>query len=501
MTPPRWASVRTRLTLAYVAAMLVVLAIYAGGVFLFVSRSVSRTLDSQIRADFMWASEMWEASDDGQLRWFDADEIQTDEDNPWLRVWAADGRLLFQTAVAKRNPLPGAAAQPGATSDVLSRIDYEGLTFRVLSRPLVVGDQPVVIQVARSEAPMRRELWELVLVLALGLPFGVGAAALGGYLLARRALSPVSRMAEQARTITAQRLSSRLPVANPDDELGRLAGTFNRTLERLEQSFLQMHHFTEDVSHELRTPLAAMRTVGEVALREGRAADGYRSTIGSMLEEADRLKSLVDRLLMLARAGAADDVSLAPVNLATLADDVVQQLSVLAEEKHQLIDVRHAAATACRADRVLVRQALTNLLDNAIKYSPDGSTILVETRVEGDWVVASVADAGPGVDPRLRPRLFERFSRGPLRSATHGHGLGLAIAKAAADAHRGTLTCDTRPSGGSVFRLALPADAAAQAVPGTPQRSAGDAPAASSGAAPHDWRAAAAIGRLSRPPV
>lgn len=464
MTYRRWTTVRARLTLAYVAAMLLVLAIYAGGVFLFVSNSVSRTLDSQIRADLMWAAEMWEASDDGALRWFDPGDVQNDEDNPWLQVWSADGRLLFQTAVATRNPLPGSTALARAATGEMARVELDGLAFRVMSRNLVVGDQPVVIQVARSEAPMRRELYELVLVLALGLPIGVGAAALGGYVLARGALAPVSRMAEQARTITAQRLSSRLPVDSPDDELGRLASTFNRTLERLEQSFLQMHRFTEDVSHELRTPLTAMRTVGEVALREQRAPDGYRTTIGSMLEEADRLKSLVDRLLMLARAGAAEDVGLEALSLGTLAEDVVQQLSVLAEEKQQTLDIVHRGPTPCRGDRMMLRQALTNLIDNAIKYSPERTAIVVETGadgVDGGRVTAAVADAGPGVDARLRPRLFERFARGPERGAC-GHGvpaglgLGLAIARAAAEAHRGSLTWDARPGGGSVFTLSLP---------------------------------------------
>jgi len=498
-----WATVRARLTLAYVAAMLLVLAIYAGGVFLFVSRSVSRTLDSRIRADFMWAAEMWQASDDGQLRWFDADDVQSDEDNPWLQVWAADGRLVFQTAVARRNPLPGSAGLARAASGDLTRVDGDGLTFRVLSRAVVVGDQAVVIQVARSEAPMRRELYELVLILALGLPFGVGAAALGGYLLARGALAPIGRMAERARTITAQRLSSRLPVDNPDDELGRLAGTFNCTLERLQQSFLQMHRFTEDVSHELRTPLMAMRTVGEVALREQRPPEGYRTTIGSMLEEADRLKSLVDRLLMLARAGAADEVRLEALDLGAVADDVVQQLSVLAEEKQQTMDVVHHMATPCRADRMMLRQALTNLIDNAIKYSPERTTIVIETRVDGDGVVVSVADSGPGVDHWLRPRLFERFARGTMRGDAHGFGLGLAIARAAADVHRGTLTWDARPSGGSVFRLSLPYDAALT-LPGDAvvlDRAVADDGAPTGGTEPavQAWMTASPAAPLSRP--
>src|SRR5262249_8212102 len=146
-------------------------------------------------------------------------------------------------------------------------------------------------------ARLRRELSELFLVLGFGLPVAVGIAGFGGYGLARRALVPVSQMADRARTITAERLSERLPVVNPDDELGQLAAVFNDTFARLEQSFEQLRRFTADASHELRTPLTAIRSVGEVGLRERRDERAYREIIGSMLEEADRLAHLVDSLL------------------------------------------------------------------------------------------------------------------------------------------------------------------------------------------------------------
>ena len=137
--------------------------------------------------------------------------------------------------------------------------------------PSTIAKKPVVIQVAGSEAPLRGEVQSLVLMLVLGLPAGVVAAGLGGYVLARRALAPIDRMADRARSITAERLGDRLPVGNPNDELGRLATVFNDTLATLESSFEQMRRFTADVSHELRTPLTAIRTVGEVGLRARRA--------------------------------------------------------------------------------------------------------------------------------------------------------------------------------------------------------------------------------------
>ena len=146
--------IRARLTLWYVAAMMVVLTVYALGVFAFVSRSISRTLDSRIRGDFMWASEMWEQQPDGSLTWFDAEEIAQDEDNPWLQVWSSSGqKLLFQTAVARRNPLPETAALAADPSGHIVTIRSAGVKFRVLSRVAVVGGKSVVVQVARSESP------------------------------------------------------------------------------------------------------------------------------------------------------------------------------------------------------------------------------------------------------------------------------------------------------------------------------------------------------------
>ncbi|MGE3511181.1 MAG: ATP-binding protein, partial [Vicinamibacterales bacterium] len=429
--------------------------VYAGGVSLVVSRIASRALDSRIRAEFLWAAEMWEVSDAGQLTWFDVD-VQQDEDNPWLQVWHLDGRLAFQTSIAKRIPLAGSDTLARQATGQVERVDNGGLTYRVLSRGLTVGDRPVIIQVARSEAPMWRELYELVLFLGLGLPFGVCAAALGGYALARGALSPIRRMAARAQTITADRLHDRLPVDNPHDELGQLAGVFNRTLERLEQSFGQMQRFTADVSHELRTPLTAMRTVGEVALRQARTPEAYQTTIGSMLEDADRLTSLVDQLLTLSRAEASEHVRAEMLDLGDLAEDVVSHLAALADVKDQVVHVQRPASASCRADRVLIRQAVINLVDNAIKYGPAGSTIDVTVRhVDGD-VAIDVVDRGAGIPAAQVARVFDRFYRGALVSDGRSHGLGLAIVKAVVEANGGTVSCESRVGHGSTFCIRLP---------------------------------------------
>jgi heavy metal sensor kinase len=446
-------NVRVRLTLWYVGAIVVVLAVYATGVRAFVSRSASKALEGQLRSDFTWASEMWEQRPDGTLTWFADGQ---DEDSPWLQVWSPAGNLLFRTAAAKRHPLAGITLATDSGGDITSaRID--DMTFRVFSRRSVVGGTGVVIQVARSEGPLDLQLRQLSLFLLLGFPIGAAAAGLGGYALARRALAPVERMAERARSITATRLSDRLPVDNPNDELGHLASVFNEMLGRLDESFQRMQRFTADISHELRTPLTAIRTVGEVGLRSARDADGSRAVIGSMLDEVDRLTRLIERLLTLSRAtSGATPLCLESLDLRELATEVVNHLGVLAEEKNQSITVESSGTPRCEGDRMMLRQALINLVDNAIKYSPEGGSIRVRTSVSPAGVALEVIDSGPGIAPDRRSRIFDRFYRGTPVADGVGSGLGLSISKWAVEVNRGRLSWERGVSGGSVFRVILP---------------------------------------------
>jgi heavy metal sensor kinase len=316
----------------------------------------------------------------------------------------------------------------------------------------------MVIQVARSETLMRYELHGLLVILLLGLPLGVGAAGGGAYFLARRALAPIERMAERAQSITADRLSDRLPVDNPDDELGRLAGVFNDTLGRLESSFAQMRRFTADVSHELRTPLTAIRSVGEVGLRGTRDAAAYRGIIGSMLEEVDRLACLVDRLLTLSRSELGQaTLTVQAVDLAELTADVSAHLGVLAEEKAQSLTVRVEGRPHALSDRLMLRQSLINLVDNAIKYTPAGGTITIHAAESGTTAFIDVVDNGPGIVRELRSRIFDRYDRGgAAQSEVSGTGLGLSIAKWSIEVNGGQLSVDATDGGGSTFRITLP---------------------------------------------
>ena len=446
-------SLRLRLTLWYVAAMVVVLGVYAALVFAFVRRNASEALDSRLRGDFQWASAMVDRTPEGGITWY---EDLSEEESPWLQVWSPNGILLYQNFEARRRPLAQARELARSTDDSLVTVDADVAPARVLTRRGRIGTQPVVIQVARSEFLMRQELRQLVLIFVLGLPVAVAVAGLGGYTLARRALRPVERMSERARSITAERLSDRLPVENPDDEMGRMATVFNETLGRLQRSFEQMRQFTADVSHELRTPLTSIRSVGEVGLREHREEPAYRGIIGSMLEEVDRLASLVDRLLTLSRAETGQaPVSAMAFDLRGLSDEVATTLGVLAEEKNQAIRVEGPTAEAY-ADRFVVRQAVINLVDNAIKFSRPGGRIAIRVGETADAATVDVVDSGTGIEPAARDRIFDRFYRATQAAGEAGAGLGLSIAKGAVEANGGRLALISSDQTGSTFRITLP---------------------------------------------
>ncbi|MGE0444296.1 MAG: sensor histidine kinase [Vicinamibacterales bacterium] len=461
-------SVRVRLTIWYVVTMVVVLTVYAAAVLTIVRRNQSDALDQQLRRDYQWAASTIYQTPAGDFTWNEPEQIVAartpdEQDLPWVQVWRTGGsELLFANSEARSLAIPASRQLAIQANGQIATVPTDAAPFRILSRRDSLVDETsmievdVVIQVARSESEMDQTLGQLQLILALGLPLAVLIAGLGGYALARRALDPVERMTAQARTITAEHLNARLPVANPDDEMGRLATVFNETLGRLEASFEQMRRFTADVSHELRTPLTSIRSVGEVGLRgHHRDEHAYRAIIGSMLEEADRLATLVDRLLTLSRAETGQaHLSVEPIPLRELAEDVVGHLGVLAEEQKQAIEVTATGTPAALGDRTVLRQALINLVDNAIKFSGAGGRIRIRLAEERGQAIVDVSDTGPGIPVDARERIFDRFFR--ATTGATGTGLGLSLARGAVEATGGRLTLESSGPSGSTFRITLP---------------------------------------------
>ena len=321
----------------------------------------------------------------------------------------------------------------------------------------------MLIRLAYSTEPLRRRLIELLVVLMLVLPLALIAAGFAGYRVAGKALNPLAAMADLTEQITATRLSSRVPVENPNDEFGRMACVLNGLLERLEEAFQKLQRFTSDVSHELRTPLASMRSVGEVGLQQSHSDAEYKDILGSMLEEVSRLTSMIDTLMTIAHADSGSiQLNRTVFPLMELIEESVGVVDVLAEEKKQTIFVAGDSALSVSADRGFLRMAVINLLDNAVKYSPVGSTIhiLLELSTqERRYVKLAIADEGPGIPISEASRVFDRFYRldGGRTRDEGGAGLGLAIAKWSVEAHGGEILLDSELGRGSAFTIRLPA--------------------------------------------
>jgi heavy metal sensor kinase len=460
-----WSTIkaRTRLAILLIASQAVVVSCFAVLSYASQSRIVYARLDHQLDDDIENAEQLLERTPEGALHWRAGDHHDgSGEPTGDLSIEVFDASLkpLYKSPNATRADLGAPPSVPEHLRSEVASLSFPGeLRLRVLSGGCAVGGKNVVIRAARSDGAIREQLRSQAIALGVVLGAMVLLATLSGYALARRALSPVAKMAERAKAITAEKLSERLPVENADDELGKLATVFNETLARLEHSFEQLRRFTSDASHELRTPLTAIKTVGQVGLRdEKRDAKAYREVIGSMLEEADRLTHLVDALLTLSRADAGR-IPLKPekTDLAELVREVTTHLGVLAEEKQQTLTVETNGTLPITVDRLVLRQAVVNLVDNAIKYTPEGRAIRVVARPHEGEAQLEVEDEGPGIAPEHRERVFDRFFRiDPARSPNGGAGLGLAIARWAVEAHGGRLELESEPGRGSRFRIVLP---------------------------------------------
>ena len=285
-------------------------------------------------------------------------------------------------------------------------------------------------------------------------------AAVVGRWLVRRALRPVSRMAEAAGSMTAADRDHRLPIPGTGDELDALAGSFNGLLGRLHEEVERQKRFTGDASHQLRTPLTALLGQVEVALRRDRPAEDYRRTLADVHEEAIQLRQIVESLLFLARAESeAGRPELHPMELAPFVCAHLRDWSGHGRAGDLRVDLASGGghARVC-AHPPLLGQLLDNLLDNAAKYSPPGTPIEVRAWRAGDHVALAVRDRGIGLSPEDQAHLFEPFYRSAeaRRRGQPGVGLGLAVARRIASAFGGTIEVQGKPGSGSTFTLRLP---------------------------------------------
>jgi two-component system OmpR family sensor kinase len=380
-----------------------------------------------------------------------------------VQIIDADGNALARSANLGSARLP-------ASAEVLRKLASGETVFetvygfgdepvRLVSVPVRVGNALRGVQVAGSLDDVNH------VVEAAGLLFlGLGAClllALGttSALLTRRMIAAIDDIVQRARKIGQANLSERLPRADARDEIGRLVETLNEMLSRIEHAFEAQQRFTADASHELRSPLSRLRAELEISLRRTRSVEEYRLALTSCLEEVERLTLLVDELLVLARLDAGQERSPPDViRLDLMAAEAVRRIEPTALEKRIALTLGELTPIAATVGAGPVNLVLGNLLDNAVKYSPAGSTVSVRVGEDNVSAFVAIADEGPGLSQADLPHVFDRFFRGEVaRSAdVVGLGLGLALSQAMIQAHGGHIEVVNRTPHGAEFILRVP---------------------------------------------
>jgi len=454
-------SIRVRLTIWYVILLAITLAVFCAGVYVAMRRTLYTNLHDSLESRVELVGGL--VTEDGSLDTsgveVPGDEVEGEE---FARVFDPSGEVVFDNSSSRFPPPVDADAVNAALSGGTTRrqVDTAGPTLRVMTAP-VRTDTGIVGAVEVGLADEVPETLNILLaIIAVGYPVALVVTSGGGVFLAGRALSPIDRLTRVARRIGAEDLSRRLNLDLPDDEIGRLARTFDEMIARLDAAFSRQRQFTADASHELRTPLTAIKGQTEVALQRDRDISGYKDVLRAVNSEVDRMMRLVGSLLTLARADAHQiPIARESVALGSVLADAVEQIRPAADSNRISIHLQNGQDVRLTADEDLLLQLMLNLLDNAVKYTPDGGAIEVSCSTTADHVELAVTDTGPGIPPEHLPHIFERFYRvDQARSRSQGSaGLGLSICKWIAEAHGGSILAHSAPGEGSTFTVRLPA--------------------------------------------
>ncbi len=475
-------SVRSRLTLWYAAVLTCTLLVLSLVIYWIVKQSVLVRMDASLveLSDSFLATLEAELSDAPRAEGIPSAARQSMLEHQYpghsFAVLTSANELLassseLSSAVPQKhgdpNPETSASTLQACLATLSSPKPFRDLRSkrggaRCYARKFSAAGNSYQLVVLASLHPESELLENIRIALGWLVPFTILLASAGGYFLARKSLAPVADMTSQADRIGESTIHDRLPIQNPQDELGRLAATFNRLLDRLDLAFERQRRFIADASHELRTPVAILMGESEVALsQDARSTAEYRESLSILHHEARRLSRVVDDMFTLSRADAGQyPVTPREFYLDELASDCVQSLRSLAAAKSISLSIYSPSELPIVADESLIRRMLLNLFDNAIKYTPSGGAVSVSINSLPDAAEISIIDNGPGIPPEFQSRIFERFFRADQArtraNSGSGAGLGLSIAKWIAEAHHGTIELARSDSVGSVFTARIP---------------------------------------------
>ena len=457
--------IRTRLAVWHVSLLAVILAVFGGFLLLRLRRDLVTEIDRSLSTRATQIVSRYEAGDDHPL-----------EDQASTRIRSVPRAETAAQILSPQGDVSQAAGDDADEGPMLDRLtvaralagqlvrttitpEADDEAFRVLALP--VGDPPdrELLVVAQSLEQVDRSISRLLALLIVAGPAALAAVGLSGWWLARKALSPVARMTEEAARIGVDCLGERVAIPATADELWHLAQTLNAMLERLERGMEDKRRFVADASHELRTPLAILRAELDVSLRSDDLSPQARSVMQSATAEVDRMSGIVDNLLTLARIDEGKlHLLLSPVDLMELTNDVKADLEPLARRNGVRMHSVIGEPVVVMADPEQLGRAIRNVVENAVKYTPAGGDVQIWIRRAGDKTVMDVSDTGAGIPADELGNVFDRFVRiDPARSrSAGGSGLGLAICREIVEAHGGRVWAASQAGQGSCFSLSLP---------------------------------------------
>jgi heavy metal sensor kinase len=464
-------SLRVRLTLWYGTALASVLVVC--GVILYgaLAKALKEHVDRSLEETAAVAERSLEEHRFGPFLLYedlsqDFPELATLD--KFFQIFGPTGQITIQSPNIQSRDIP--LSRTALQAALAGQTTFESVRFsgeppiRLISVPVMHGGSLVnIVRVGTSLQALEETLHRLLIILLITMPLALLASLGGGWFLAGRALRPVGAITQAAERIAGGDLTQRLTVPTAQDEIGRLAATFNAMIDRLEASFQQVRQFTSDASHELRTPLTVLKGETELALRRPRSSDDYRVVLESSLEEIERMSRIVDELLFLSRADLGEiKMESRPVRLDHLFDDLKRQAEVLGYEQGVQIVTGLIEPATVAGDDMRLGELVLNLLDNAIKYSPPGGRVEMSLVTQDGMARLSVSDQGIGVAREEHAHIFDRFYRTDAARAhtKKGTGLGLAICQWIVDAHHGTIEVHSEPGKGSTFTVVLPLMAA-----------------------------------------
>jgi two-component system heavy metal sensor histidine kinase CusS len=449
-------SLTLRLSLMFVGAVVAVL-IVAGVAFNELSRHHFRALDKQTLTEKLQATRLIISSPaDPAVTKTRLEALFSAHSDLTARVLNPDGSTFFSAPESEA----ALTLEGGVSRDGLRELEKDGRLYRGLQDQVRFAASDSVFNVSlvldatthmHFFSLLQRWFWAVLVASA-------ALSAVLGWVVARQGLRPVAQVTKVAASMSAGSLRERIPLGPVPDELRELIMSFNAMLGRLEESFIRLSDFSADIAHELRTPISNLKTHTEVTLARKRTPELYEENLFSNLEELNRISSMIDGMLFLAKA---DHGLVVPDPAELRLEDIVQKLfgyyELLAEDKAISLSLEgHGVVTA---DPIMVDRIISNLLSNALRYTPAGKTISVHITDQSNSVVLTVENPGPEISAEHAERIFDRFYRlDPARREGSGNaGLGLAIARSLMQAHGGQITCRSG-TGTTVFELAFPKD-------------------------------------------